>query len=158
MSDKIITHIEGLEKAKSFCAYQERCHKEIEEKLRSWKLTSDEIDYIISHLLEDDYLNEERFAKVYAGSKFRQKKWGKVKIELALKKRNLSPYCIARGLEEIPDEDYLQTLSYLIDKKSKEVKSKNELTKKSKVSQYCIQKGYEPELVWKTLASLKAKK
>ena len=117
MADKIITHIEALEKAKSYCAYQERCHKEVSDKLYSWKLNIDEINYIIDHLLQQNYLNEERFAIAFAGGKFRIKKWGRKKIIQKLKEKGVSDYCIKKGLEEIIEEEYISNMHNLIEKK-----------------------------------------
>ena len=122
MADKIITHIEGLEKAKSYCAYQERCHKEVSDKLYSWRLNTDEIDYIIDHLIQESYLNEERFAIAFAGGKFRIKHWGRKKIVTKLKEKRVSEYCIKKALEEIDDKEYIITLHRLIEKKTRFIK------------------------------------
>jgi len=153
MTNKIITHIEGLEKAKSYCAYQERCHKEVVEKLKSWKLNEDEIDYIIGKLLEDNFLNEERYAVAFAGGKFRIKKWGKKKIIQKLKERQISEYCIKKGLSEIEDIAYLQVLRELIEKKHNSLKDKNPFTKKKKTAAYLYSRGFESELIWEHLNS-----
>ena len=151
MADKIITHIEGLEKAKSYCAYQERCHKEVSDKLYSWKLDADEINYIIDHLIQDNYLNEERFAIAFAGGKFRMKHWGRKKIEKKLKEKRVSEYCIKKALEEIDDEDYIRTLFRLIEKKHGSLKDKEPFTKKKKTAAYIYGKGYESDLIWEHL-------
>ena len=151
MADKIITHIEGLEKAKSYCAYQERCHKEVSDKLYSWKLNADEINYIIDHLIQENYLNEERFAIAFAGGKFRMKHWGRKKIEKKLKEKRVSEYCIKKALEEIDDEDYIRTLFRLIEKKHGSLKDKEPFTKKKKTAAYIYGKGYESDLIWEHL-------
>ena len=151
MAEKIITHIEALEKAKSYCAYQERCHKEVSEKLYSWKLNADEIDYIIDHLLQENYLNEERFAIAFAGGKFRIKHWGRKKIVTKLKEKRVSEYCIKKALEEIDDKEYIITLHRLIEKKHGSLKDKNPFTKKKKTAAYIFNKGYESDLIWKHL-------
>ena len=151
MVDKIITHIEGLEKAKSYCAYQERCHKEVSDKLYSWKLNADEINYIIEHLIQENYLNEERFAIAFAGGKFRMKHWGRKKIEQKLKEKRVSEYCIKKALEEIDDEDYIRTLFRLIEKKHGSLKDKEPFTKKKKTAAYIYGKGYESDLIWEHL-------
>jgi regulatory protein len=148
MADKIITHIEALEKAKSYCAYQERCHKEISDKLYSWKLNADEINYIIDHLLQENYLNEERFAIAFAGGKFRIKHWGRKKIVKKLKEKRVSEYCIKKALEEIDDKEYIITLHRLIEKKHGSLKEKNPFTKKKKTAAYVYGKGYESDLIW----------
>ena len=151
MAGKIITHIEGLEKAKSYCAYQERCHKEVSDKLYSWKLNADEINYIIEHLIQENYLNEERFAIAFAGGKFRMKHWGRKKIEQKLKEKRVSEYCIKKALEEIDDEDYIRTLFRLIEKKHGSLKDKEPFTKKKKTAAYIYGKGYESDLIWERL-------
>ena len=151
MAGKIITHIEGLEKAKSYCAYQERCHKEVTDKLKSWKLNEDEIDFIIGHLLEENYLNEERFAIAFAGGKFRIKRWGKKKIIQKLKEKNISEYCIKKGLEEIDDDEYFKSMHHIIEKKYTAIKDKNPFTKKKKTATYAYNKGYESNLIWEHL-------
>ena len=148
MVHKIITHIEGLEKAKSYCAYQERCHKEVSDKLYSWKLNADEIDYIIDNLLQENYLNEERFAIAFAGGKFRIKKWGRKKIIQKLKEKGVSDYCIKKGLEEIIEEEYISNMRNLIEKKYTSLKDKNIFTKKKKTAAYLYGKGYESDLIW----------
>jgi regulatory protein len=148
MVHKIITHIEGLEKAKSYCAYQERCHKEVSDKLYSWKLNADEIDYIIDNLLQENYLNEERFAITFAGGKFRIKKWGRKKIIQKLKEKGVSDYCIKKGLEEIIEEEYISNMRNLIEKKYTSLKDKNIFTKKKKTAAYLYGKGYESDLIW----------
>lgn len=151
MADKIITHIAGLEKAKSYCAYQERCHKEVSDKLYSWKLNTDEINYIIDHLLQENYLNEERFAIAFAGGKFRIKHWGRKKIVQKLKEKRISEYCIKKALEEIDDEEYIITMHRLIEKKHGSLKDKNPFTKKKKTAAYIYGKGYENDLIWEHL-------
>ena len=151
MADNIITHIEGLEKAKSYCAYQERCHKEVSDKLYSWKLNIDEINYIIDRLLQENYLNEERFALAFAGGKFRIKHWGRKKIVQKLKEKRVSEYCIKKALEEIDDKDYIINLHRLIEKKHSSLKEKNPFTKKKKTAAYAYGKGYESDLIWEHL-------
>jgi len=151
MSDKIITHILGLEKAKSYCAYQERCHREVSDKLKSWKLNTDEIDFIIGHLLDENYLNEERFAVAFAGGKFRIKRWGRKKIIQKLKEKGISEYCIKKGLEEIDDEVYYSNMVDIIKKKHNSLKDKNPFTKKKKTATFMYNKGYESNLVWEHL-------
>ena len=148
MADKIITHIEGLEKAKSYCAFQERCHKEVSDKLYSWKLNTDEINYIIDHLIQENYLNEERFAIAFAGGKFRMKHWGRKKIATKLKEKKVSEYCIKKALEEIDAEDYIRTLYRLIEKKHGSLKGKDAFEKKKKTATYLYGKGFESDLIW----------
>ena len=138
-----------ISKARKYCAYRERCHEEVRSKLYSWGVNGALVEETIARLITEGFVNEERFAQLYAGGKFRQNKWGRVKILAALKKRNISAYCIKKGLEEIEEEEYLKTLINLIERKSLELKEKRTFVKKEKIAAYCIQKGYETELVWK---------
>ncbi|GAB4129200.1 MAG: regulatory protein RecX [Raineya sp.] len=145
---KVISIKEAINKMASFCAYQERSQAEVREKLYTeYLLSSEEIEFIIAELISQNFINEERFAKVYAGSKFRVKKWGKLKIKQALKKFHLTEYCIKQGLAEIQDDDYEQTLRELLSKKSKQISEGNPLKKKQKLLQYAIGKGYEMDIV-----------
>ena len=107
-----------LIKAANFCAYQERTQAEVRERLQKWGVEGDEADEIIVYLIEDNYLNERRFAKIFAGSKFRVKNWGRQKILYELKARKLSDHSIREALTEIEDEDYIEKLKTLIDRKS----------------------------------------
>jgi regulatory protein len=137
-----------LLKASSFCAYQERTQQEVRNKLYEQDVDKDLIEEVIVKLIEENFLNEERFAKAYAGGKFRIKRWGRNKIVQELKQKGLSAYCIKKGMEEIDSKDYENTLEFLIDKKEKEEKEKNVFKRKDKISKYLIRKGYEPDLVW----------
>jgi regulatory protein len=148
---KILTKAEAYQKASSFCAYQERTQQEVREKLRELEVEKDLAEEIISKLILDNFLNEERFAKTFAGGKFRIKKWGKMKIIQELKARKVSEYCIKKGMKEIPDEDYLITAKELIRQKSDAVKESNQYKKNNKIASYLISKGYESDLVWDLL-------
>jgi regulatory protein len=143
-----------LLKASSFCAYQERTQQEVRDKLYEQGVDKDLIEEVIVKLIEENFLNEERFAKAYAGGKFRIKRWGRNKIIHALKQKGLSPYCIKKGMEEINGEDYEMTMEYLIDKKDKEEKETNLFKRKDKISKYLIRKGYEPDIVWDKVNSI----
>ena len=140
-----------LEKAKKYCAYQERSQQEVRDKLDEWGLHRTDVEQGIAQLVSENYLNEQRFAIAYAGGKFRMKGWGKIKIKLALKQKKVSDYCIRKALEEISIKDYRNTLSKIILSKAKEVKEKNPLKKNYKVAQYAISRGFEPEMVWEVL-------
>lgn len=135
-------------KAASFCAYQERTQNEVRDKLVKLGATIDEADELICQLIAENYLNEERFAQVYSGGKFRIKKWGRIKISQQLKTKGISQRNINTGLLEIEEEDYLKTLEELINKKSSELKESNTYIKNNKIALYVIRKGYEPDLVW----------
>jgi regulatory protein len=137
-----------LNKLRHYCAYQERCHEEVRTKLLSLKVYGDGLEEIINHLISEDFLNEERFAKAYAGGKFRMKKWGRGKIIQGLKARKISDYCIKQGMIEIPEEDYQKTLQSLVKSAIKKYHSGNVFETKSKTAGYLIGRGYESELVW----------
>src|SRR5210317_1954505 len=93
-------------KTGTFCAYQERTQQEVRDRLYALGLHRDEVENVLTELITEDFVNEERYAKAFAGGRFRMKQWGRRKIEYALKQKNISSYCIEKGLEEIPDHDY----------------------------------------------------
>jgi regulatory protein len=135
-------------KLKQYCAYQERCHSEVKEKLGSYGVYGNDADDIVSMLVEENYLNEERFAVHFAGGRFRMKQWGKVKIKYELKQRQVSEYCIKKALAAIDETDYAQTLDKLTAEKWKSLKGeKNIFIKKNKLQQYLAQKGYEADMI-----------
>ncbi|HTB52763.1 MAG TPA: regulatory protein RecX [Ferruginibacter sp.] len=143
-----LTKVQALPKARQYCAYQERCHSEVKEKLYGFGLHKKDVEELIADLIEENYLNEERFAMVFAGGRFRIKNWGRVKIKYELKQKQVSDYCIKKALQEIGTADYLKTLYKLADKKLKLLKGeKNIFTKKKKLQDYLLQKGFEPQLI-----------
>ncbi len=142
---------QALLKAQQYCAYQERCQQEMRNKLYEWGLYSDAVENILSELITTNFLNEERFAKAYAGGKFRIKKWGKIKIKLELKRRGISEYCLKKALNESPDDEYIKTITELIAKKSKDIKDKSPQVRNYKTAQYIASKGFEQNLVWDVL-------
>jgi regulatory protein len=154
-NQKVYTTQQAYLKAAKFCAYQERTQQEVREKIKDYGFYGDEVEEVICRLIEDNFINEERFAKVFAGGKFRLKKWGKLKIENALRQKGISEYCIKQGLAEIEEEDYLSTLASLIEKKIPLITAENEYIRNHKLAQFLIQKGYESELVWKTIKDFK---
>jgi len=143
-------------KIASYCAYQERCQQEVRTKLYSYELYRDEVEELLSWLIQENYINEERFATTFAGGKFRIKKWGKFKITQALKQKDISEYCLKKAMQEIDMEDYLVTIKELSPKKSNEyaLRISNEYQLKDKTAKYIISKGYEPALVWEILKEL----
>lgn len=148
-----------LVKAANFCAYQERTHAEVRERLQKWEVWGDDAEEIITYLITDNFLNEERFAKIFAGSKFRVKQWGRQKIKYELKARKLSEYCIKVGLAEIEDDDYIETLKTILDKKKHELRTeKQSLILKQKLARYAIGKGFESALVWEMIGKIIIKK
>jgi regulatory protein len=146
---KKLTPSEARQRMYRYCAYQERAHSEVKTKLYEFGLHRDEVDDILAHLIAEGFLNEERFAKAYAGGKFRLQQWGRYKIIHALESKGLTPKCIQLGLKEINEEDYYATLNALIQKKNTQLSDEENLfAKRDKIAKYLIQKGFEPELTW----------
>lgn len=130
-----------------YCAKQERCHKDVRSKLLEYGTRGDEVDELIAYLIENNFLNEGRFACLYARSKFNQNNWGRTKIKQGLKQRFISEYCIKEALLEIDEGEYLTTAKLLMDKKRSLISEKNPLVIKQKLTSYMVQKGYEYNLV-----------
>jgi regulatory protein len=148
MAFQHFTPDQAVPKIKQYCAYQERCHSEVRDKLYSFGLNKVEIEEIISVLITENYLNEERFAIHYAGGKFRMKQWGKIKIKQSLKFKQVSDYCIKKALKEIDLKEYEKTFQKLAEQKLKTLKSeKNIFIKKRKLQDFLLQKGFENDLV-----------
>lgn len=145
---------EANEKIRRYCAYQERAHQEVRNKLYEYGLWSDDVNNVIVDLISEGFLNEERFAKAFAGGKFRMKKWGRLKIINALEGKGLNANCIRAGLREIEDEEYEQVVSDFLKKKMQTTEAENIYAKRDKLSKAAILKGYEPELVWKLLKEI----
>ena len=144
---KVYTQKQALIKAESYCAYQERCQQEVRDKLYSWGLHEIQVENVIADLIASNFINEERFAKAYAGGKFRIKKWGRVKISIELKRRKISTYCIKKGLAEIEEEEYIKTLQKVAEVKIKATKERDSKKKKYKVMNYLLSRGFENDLV-----------
>ena len=145
---------EALVKIQHYCAYQERSHKEVKNKLFEYGLYASEVDEILAQVITDGFLNEERFAKAFAGGKFRIKKWGRLKIKQELEMLGLTSRCVASGLKEIDASDYKKALKALIRKKASQITEKNEFKRKSLVARFVIGKGYESEIVWEMVKEL----
>ena len=134
-----------------YCAYRERCQQEVIKKLLDLGAPVEQADDILAELISLGFVNEERFATLYAGGKFRQKRWGRNKIILELRRRNLTEYCIQQGLKEIDEADYYNTLTFLVDRKRKSLTGGNKAENDQKIANFVIQKGYESELVWRVI-------
>lgn len=148
MFKKYLTKEEALQKAKHYCAYQERCHSEVKEKLYGFGLWKNDVEDLLSTLIEEDYLNEERFAVQFAGGRFRLKQWGRVKIKYELKQKKVSEYLIKKALKGINEDDYRKTLQKLFDQKKKLLSAeKNLFIRKRKLQDFLLQKGYELQLI-----------
>lgn len=144
-----------LSKIRHYCAYQERAHKEVRTKLLELGSRGLELENIIGHLIENNFLNEERFAQQYARGKFTLKKWGRIKITNALKFKGVSPYCIKKGMAEIDDNDYFDTLFKLAITKTKQVGKIHPALKRKKIYTYLMGKGYESNLINEVLNDIK---
>ncbi|MRJ07925.1 RecX family transcriptional regulator [Ornithobacterium rhinotracheale] len=144
---KSYTIAEIKEKMARYCAYQDRCHWEVEQKLKEFFLIPEAKDEVILMLMQHNFLNEERFAHSFVRGKFNQKQWGRLKITQELKKRNIGTRLINEALKQIDNQDYLKTLTDLMEKKADHITYKNEYDKRTKLTRYLMQKGYEYELI-----------
>ena len=153
MSSEVYTISQALDKAMKYCAYQERCQMEVRNKLRSFQLTEDQREEVIAELISQNFLNEERFSESFARGKFNIKGWGKKKIVLALRQKDISDYCIKKGLQQIDEEEYLPFLSQLIEKSFDKYDGVSNYQQIAKTAQYVIGRGFEPHLVWQELKS-----
>jgi regulatory protein len=151
---KYHTQSEAILKAANYCAYQERCHNEVLTKLQEWGIYGEEANQVVLFLIENNYLNEERFAQAFAGGKFRVKKWGRTKIKRELKLRQVSDFCINLALKEIDPNDYTNTLQEVIHKQLEKAQTKHPILAKQKAFQYAMQRGYESDIIQDVLKSL----
>jgi regulatory protein len=149
-----LTPDQALARIYKYCAYQERSHLEVKNKLYGFGLFQDDVDEILSRLIVEGFLNEERFAKAFSGGKFRMQHWGRNKIIHALESKGLTKNCINKGLKEIPDSDYHKALTQLIEKKSSRMEESNLFIRRDKIARFAISKGFEPELVWSQIRTL----
>ena len=152
-STQAYTFSQFCEKLRRYCAYQERCHKEVRQKLIELGADAQMSGQVLVQMVEENFLNEERFARAFAGGKFRQKRWGRMKIIRELQMREISPYCIQAALTEIPDDDYMNTLRAELEKLQGK-KSMKHYAEQYKVAKSLISKGFEPDLVWAELKAI----
>jgi regulatory protein len=151
---KSYTVAEAQSKLEHYCAYQERCHGEVVEKLRSLKMIPEAMDVIIVYLIENNFLNETRFACSFARGKHRIKHWGKIRIVNELKFKKISTYNINLALKEIDSEEYLENLHALSEKLWESIKEKNLLKKKKKFCDYLLRKGFESNLIYEKMLEM----
>ncbi|WP_405199867.1 regulatory protein RecX [Christiangramia sp. LLG6405-1] len=142
---------EALQKLMHFCAYRDRSQKEVEDKLNEMHMIDAAKEKIIIELMQEGFLNEERFARSFVRGKFRIKKWGRIKITQELKKRGISSPIIKMGLTEIKESDYRSTLFELAEKKLEKINEPNEYKRKGKLADHLMRKGYESSLVFDSL-------
>lgn len=153
---KQLSKEQALQKLRHYCSYQERCHAEVKEKLYSFGLYKQVVEECISQLIEESYLNEERFAIQFAGGKFRIKHWGRHKIKHELKLKRVSEYCIRKALQEIDQEQYIKTLDKLAAQKWRSIRGQGitRFVKSQKTTAWLMQRGYEPEFITKAIAGI----
>lgn len=137
-----------------YCSYQERCHKEVEQKLKDMKMIPEARNTIILHLMEHNYLNEERFARTFARGKFRIKKWGRRRLTLELRKKDISKINIKLALSEIQDAEYIEVFNELSEKKAKSLRENSKMKKKRKLMDYLLYRGWESHLVYEKVNEL----
>jgi regulatory protein len=151
MSQKVFTVDEIKKKLEYYCAYQDRCHQEVEKKLSEFRLIPEAKELILIHLIQNDFLNEQRFAQSFARGKFRIKKWGKRRITQELKLRNITQYNIKSALKEIDGEEYYKTLNQIALAKKQSIKEMNPYKKRKKLYQYLYRRGFESNLIQEVL-------
>jgi regulatory protein len=144
---KSYTPAEALQKIAAFCTYQERNFKEVEAKLREYGLDEDEAGEIIIRLSREKLLDEERYAKSFVRGKYRQKKWGRRRIQQELKQKGISEFCIKAGMKEIDGDEYYQNLVDLLEKKDAQEKERHPAKRRQKLTQFLTLKGYESDLI-----------
>jgi regulatory protein len=152
--NKSYTVEEAKKKLEHYCAYQERCHEEVIQKLKTLNMISQAIDVIVAHLIEHNFLNEERFACSFARGKHRIKHWGKTRIINELKLRGISKYNIDRALKEIPHSEYIDTFHTISEKYWESLKESNVNKKKNKFLGFLMRKGFESQLIYDKLTQL----
>lgn len=145
---------EATKKLESYCAYQDRCHKEVISKLREMRMIPEAIDQITTQLIQDNYLNEERFAKSFARGKFNIKKWGKNRIVNELKQRDISKFNIKVALEEIDNVEYYKTFNALAKKRLGQINEKDVQKRRKKLADYLFYRGWESSMVYEKIGEL----
>ncbi len=155
MAKKYISRDEALLRMQRYCAYQDRCHQETRRKLLDLGIYGDDLEEIMAQLVEDQFLDEERFARAFARGKFQIKSWGRIKILQELKARQISAYCQRKALEEIDEEAYRERLDQYLRSKFTEGKDGlSDFEQQQKAAQFALRRGFEPELVWDTLRQI----
>lgn len=138
-------------KIENYCVYQDRCHKEVEQKMRDFQLIPEAQELILLSLMKDNFLNEERFSKSYARGKFRIKSWGKQRIVRELKFRDISVYNIKTALKEIDEDEYLKTIYRITENRNEVISEPNIYKRKKKLIDFLMRKGFENDLIYRTV-------
>lgn len=151
----VYTYGQALEALQAYCAYQDRCHKEVRQKLYELKFYGDPAEEVICELIREKYLDEERFARSFARGRFKMKRWGKQKITRELKLKEVSAYCIKKGLSEIDEEEYAQMMEEeLLRRNRLEKPGLHPYLRRRKLADYMFQRGYESHLTWQLIDAL----
>lgn len=145
---------EAKRSLEKYCAYQDRCHAEVEKKLRDMGMIPEARELIFLHLMEHDFLNEERFARSFARGKFRIKQWGKKRIERELKIREISTYNIKAGLSEIDKEEYEKVFIEVSKKRFLSIQEKNVFKKRKKVADFLLRRGFESNKIYEVIKDM----
>ncbi|MBD1432252.1 RecX family transcriptional regulator [Sphingobacterium sp. DN00404] len=148
---KVSTPLEAKRKAESYCAYQERAQQEVRNKLYEWGLNHETVENIIAQLIEENFLNEERFAKAYTLGRFRMKGWGKIKIKQHLKLKKVSEPLIRLALKSIDMDEYDKKIDEIIEKRTKSLKSTITFNEKTKLYTYLQSKGFESDIIFEKI-------
>ena len=144
---KLFTFEETKQKLVNYCVYQDRCHTEVEQKMREFVLIPEAKEEILLYLMKENYLNEERFAKSYVRGKFYIKHWGKTKIKIHLKQKGVTEKLITKSFSEIDEDDYFKTIQKLYENYESKLKGLKEYQKKSKTIKYLLSRGFEYEMI-----------
>ena len=147
----VFTVDEIKRKLEQYCVYQDRCHKEVEQKMREYNLIPEAKELILLSLMQDNFLNEERFARSFARGKFRIKNWGKQRIVRELKFKDISLYNIKTALKEIDETEYLKTIYRITENRNEVISEPNPYKRKKKLVDFLMRKGFENELIFKTV-------
>ena len=150
-NNKVYTVKEATERIQSYCAIQDRCQWEVEKKMKEWGISDEIIENILTDLILDKFVNEERFSESFCRGKFRIKRWGKVKIKNELKIKKISNNCIDKGLLQIEKKEYIKVLKDLYLKKRDSLKDTNQFIRKGKIAKHLQQKGFESKLIWELI-------
>ncbi|MHB0755650.1 regulatory protein RecX [Polaribacter sp. M15] len=154
MQKKVFTVDEIKRKLEQYCVYQDRCHKEVEQKMREFNLIPEAKEFILLSLMKDNFLNEERFAKSFARGKFRIKNWGKQRIIRELKFKDISAYNIKTALKEIDEEEYIKTIYRITENRNNVISESNIHKRKQKLIGFLMRKGYENELIYQVVSEI----
>lgn len=149
-----LTQTQLTARGEKYCAYQERSHQQVRDKLYDLGGNQEEVENIIVHLIQQNFLNEERFAEAYARGKFNIKRWGRVKIRIGLRKHRIEPKMIQHALKQIDEDEYLRVLEDLIERKNAKLKETNHFKRKASLVRHASQRGFESDLIYDLLRKL----